>query len=196
MSAYLKPLRICFQIEQAHWFYEDFIREEHPSYPSYSLKHFSSLFFASCPLLQSFDPNYAYSKFMEYKTRVPVCGGILLNEKCKTRWNDWLTMGLSNYLTTYYSIPHSTYGFSYKSGSCSWLEIKNIVIPKVSLVFILRGKIDQGESELHWYCFLFIPVLFVKYWKKLGLILLSCWMKKITLKESLKDNELDCTLYK
>ncbi|KAJ2842071.1 mRNA-decapping enzyme subunit 2, partial [Coemansia erecta] len=30
--------RICFQIEQAHWFYEDFVREENTSLPSMTLK--------------------------------------------------------------------------------------------------------------------------------------------------------------
>lgn len=34
--------RILFQIEQAHWFYEDFIREQNTSLPSFSLKNFSA----------------------------------------------------------------------------------------------------------------------------------------------------------
>jgi hypothetical protein len=34
--------RICFQIEQAHWFYEDFVREQNPSLPSFNLKNFSA----------------------------------------------------------------------------------------------------------------------------------------------------------
>jgi len=33
--------RICFQIEQAHWFYEDFYREKNPRLPSLSLKEFT-----------------------------------------------------------------------------------------------------------------------------------------------------------
>ncbi|KAI6136628.1 hypothetical protein F5141DRAFT_1208952 [Pisolithus sp. B1] len=28
--------RICFQVEQAHWFYEDFVREQNPKFPSLS----------------------------------------------------------------------------------------------------------------------------------------------------------------
>ncbi|KAI8377938.1 Dcp2, box A domain-containing protein [Radiomyces spectabilis] len=42
--------RICFQVEQAHWFYEDFVREIKPELPSFQLKTFSAkniLFFPS-----------------------------------------------------------------------------------------------------------------------------------------------------
>ncbi|KAI8839436.1 Dcp2, box A domain-containing protein [Chytriomyces cf. hyalinus JEL632] len=74
--------RICFQIEQAHWFYEDFVREANPRLPSLSLKNFSSHFFSQCPLLVHWasDHEQAFSTFMEYKVRVPVCGAIILNE--------------------------------------------------------------------------------------------------------------------
>jgi hypothetical protein len=74
--------RVCFQIEQAHWFYEDFIREVNPKVSSYSLKHFSLLLFQSCPLLQHWVPEHdrAYQTFLQYKVRVPGCGAILLNE--------------------------------------------------------------------------------------------------------------------
>jgi hypothetical protein len=37
-----KVERICFQVEQAHWFYEDFFRERRPDLPSFQLKTFSS----------------------------------------------------------------------------------------------------------------------------------------------------------
>ncbi|KAI8847951.1 Dcp2, box A domain-containing protein [Chytridium lagenaria] len=73
--------RICFQIEQAHWFYEDFIREENPRLPSFSLKNFSARFFKHCPLLIEWSHNHeaAFQTFMEYKVRVPVCGAIILS---------------------------------------------------------------------------------------------------------------------
>ncbi|KAG5647978.1 hypothetical protein DXG03_007012 [Asterophora parasitica] len=79
--------RICFQVEQAHWFYEDFIREENPKFPSLPLKKFSAMLFHACPLLHqwSHDHEEAFNSFMQYKTRVPVCGAIMLNdtwEKC------------------------------------------------------------------------------------------------------------------
>ncbi|KAJ1555095.1 mRNA-decapping enzyme subunit 2 [Nowakowskiella sp. JEL0078] len=75
--------RICFQIEQAHWFYEDFVREQNSRLPSLSLKSFSGKFFAQCPLLKEFSTNHeeAFQTFLDYKVRVPVCGAIILNEK-------------------------------------------------------------------------------------------------------------------
>ncbi|KAI7832288.1 Dcp2, box A domain-containing protein [Gamsiella multidivaricata] len=74
--------RICFQIEQAHWYYEDFVREQSPSFPSFNLKNFSAKFFQHCPLLHEWSNEHetAFANFMEYKIRVPVCGAIILNE--------------------------------------------------------------------------------------------------------------------
>ncbi|KAI9594370.1 Dcp2, box A domain-containing protein [Syncephalis fuscata] len=74
--------RICFQVEQAHWYYEDFIREQNPSLPSFSLKQFSAKIFRHCPLLQHWADEHekAYGDFLTYKFRVPVCGAIILNE--------------------------------------------------------------------------------------------------------------------
>ncbi|ORX73682.1 DCP2-domain-containing protein, partial [Linderina pennispora] len=74
--------RICFQIEQAHWFYDDFVREKNPSLPSMSLKTFAGRMFKHCPLLSHWahDAETAYQTFLEYKFKVPVCGAIILNE--------------------------------------------------------------------------------------------------------------------
>ncbi|GAA5838521.1 hypothetical protein JCM11251_003415 [Rhodosporidiobolus azoricus] len=77
--------RVCFQIEQAHWYYEDFIRPTaaNPALlPSYGLKAFSLLMFKSCPLLHDLLPSHAqiWTSFMAYKERVPVCGAVMINE--------------------------------------------------------------------------------------------------------------------
>ncbi|RUS17982.1 Dcp2, box A domain-containing protein [Endogone sp. FLAS-F59071] len=74
--------RICFQIEQAHWFYEDFVREQRGDLPSFSLKNFSAKFFQHSPLLHQWANEHerAFADFMQYKIRVPVCGAIMLNE--------------------------------------------------------------------------------------------------------------------
>lgn len=83
--------RIGFQIEQAHWFYLDFVRPHNQSLPQWNLRRFSSeLLSVSAnvvPLIQIYTSSggqksleAAYSRFVEYKTRVPVCGAILLNE--------------------------------------------------------------------------------------------------------------------
>ncbi|KAH9815133.1 NUDIX hydrolase domain-like protein [Melampsora americana] len=74
--------RVCFQVEQAHWFYEDFVRPNSSlRLPSYNLKTFTRLFFEKCEFLRAegaplsgWDPF-----FLRYKERVPVCGAIILN---------------------------------------------------------------------------------------------------------------------
>ncbi|ORY17077.1 hypothetical protein BCR34DRAFT_597167 [Clohesyomyces aquaticus] len=75
--------RICFQIEEAQWFYEDFIRPLDPSLPSMNLRRFAMLMFQHCPLSSSYSELHhtqAYDNFLEYKTRVPVRGAIMLND--------------------------------------------------------------------------------------------------------------------
>ena len=76
--------RICFQIEEAQWFYEDFIRPLDPnSLPSMHLRKFSQLMFQHCPLFSAYSEalhQQAYEQFLAYKTRVPVRGAIMLND--------------------------------------------------------------------------------------------------------------------
>ncbi|KAI0073140.1 DCP2-domain-containing protein [Panus rudis PR-1116 ss-1] len=74
--------RVCFQVEQAHWYYEDFIREQDDRLPTMSLKKFSNSLFHVCPLLSHWgdDHEQTFQNFLAYKTRVPVCGAIMLNE--------------------------------------------------------------------------------------------------------------------
>lgn len=92
--------RICFQVEQAyvassstslghsratprrHWYYEDFVREENRAMPSLPLKKFSAMLFRACPMLRQWthDHEVAFDNFMQYKTRVPVCGAVMLND--------------------------------------------------------------------------------------------------------------------
>ena len=75
--------RICFQVEEAQWYYEDFIRPLDPDLPSLNLRNFCLRIFQHCPLLSGFS-NYhhsaAFENFLQYKTRVPVRGAIMLND--------------------------------------------------------------------------------------------------------------------
>lgn len=76
--------RICFQVEEAQWFYEDFIRPTDPSLPSMSLRNFCMRIFAHCPLLAPFSAENhmrAFEEFLQYKTRIPVRGAIMLNQE-------------------------------------------------------------------------------------------------------------------
>ena len=76
--------RICFQIEEAQWFYEDFIRPSDPeNLPSLNLRNFYMLISRHCPLLSDFPAeahDEAFQSFLAYKTRVPVRGAIMLND--------------------------------------------------------------------------------------------------------------------
>eukprot|EP00028_Trichosphaerium_sp_Am-I-7-wt_P004848 CAMPEP_0168525358 /NCGR_PEP_ID=MMETSP0405-20121227/11248_1 /TAXON_ID=498012 /ORGANISM="Trichosphaerium sp, Strain Am-I-7 wt" /LENGTH=290 /DNA_ID=CAMNT_0008547841 /DNA_START=44 /DNA_END=916 /DNA_ORIENTATION=+ len=79
--------RICFQIEQAHWFYEDFYRENDDKLPQMNLRVFSEKIFAHCPLLHLYGDQFEqiFDVFKNYKMRVPVYGAIILNatlDKC------------------------------------------------------------------------------------------------------------------
>ncbi|KAK7938109.1 uncharacterized protein PG986_014977 [Apiospora aurea] len=74
--------RICFQVEEAHWFYEDFIRPLDPTLPNMSLRTFCLRMFQHCPLFASFSEDsymQAFDEFVLYKTRVPVRGAIMMN---------------------------------------------------------------------------------------------------------------------
>lgn len=81
--------RLCFQVEEAQWFYEDFVRPAvaaagAPPLPALPLRQFCLLLFQHCPLFNGFtDAQHlaAYEEFLAYKVRVPVRGAIMLNEK-------------------------------------------------------------------------------------------------------------------
>jgi mRNA-decapping enzyme subunit 2 len=75
--------RICFQVEEAQWFYEDFVRPLDPTLPSLTLRQFCLLIFRHCPLLAPFPEQQhiaAFDQFLAYKVRVPVRGAIILND--------------------------------------------------------------------------------------------------------------------
>ncbi|KAK3261596.1 hypothetical protein CYMTET_29497 [Cymbomonas tetramitiformis] len=72
--------RMLFLIEQAHWFYEDNIREQLPL-KSLSLREFAVLMFQQCITLKPYQRfvDDIYKSFTIYKHNVPVCGALVLN---------------------------------------------------------------------------------------------------------------------
>ncbi|EPE03286.1 decapping enzyme [Ophiostoma piceae UAMH 11346] len=75
--------RLCFQAEEAHWFYDDFVRPNDKSMPRMTLREFCLALFKQCPLLCDHPEEQlesAFDDFMKYKPTVPVRGAILLND--------------------------------------------------------------------------------------------------------------------
>ncbi|ODV91732.1 hypothetical protein CANCADRAFT_30068 [Tortispora caseinolytica NRRL Y-17796] len=72
--------RVGFLIEEAHWFYLDFAREQNPKLRKLDFKTFCSLTLQKCPGLSHLGNKTkdAYLHFMAYKASVPVRGAIIL----------------------------------------------------------------------------------------------------------------------
>lgn len=82
-SEFASADRLFFQIEQAHWYYEDFLVDAPgASLPHMHLRVFGQNVFARCGVLQPLADSYEqlFASFREYKGKIPVCGCILLDE--------------------------------------------------------------------------------------------------------------------
>ena len=75
--------RLFFQIEQAHWFYEDFIADKYTNLPHFGLKGFAEQLFKHCALLQPLQGQFhiLFDDFCTYRFKIPVYGCIMLNSK-------------------------------------------------------------------------------------------------------------------
>ena len=74
--------RLFFQLEQAWWFYEDFMADVNPVLPHFHhLKTFAEKIFTHCPLLSQSHDKFVelFNNFNSYKSQIPVCGCIMLN---------------------------------------------------------------------------------------------------------------------
>lgn len=76
------PIRLCFQVELAYWFYLDFYCPENPSYPQCTMKEFTQMVFQHVPFLRDHLANLdaIIESWKEYKMAVPTYGAILLDE--------------------------------------------------------------------------------------------------------------------
>lgn len=73
--------RVFFQVEEAQWFYTDFIRQLYPLFQGMKMKTFAPQLLSKCPLLWKWgDPADALSRFGKYKSTIPVRGIALLNK--------------------------------------------------------------------------------------------------------------------
>ncbi|XP_066507686.1 m7GpppN-mRNA hydrolase [Hoplias malabaricus] len=75
-------IRVCFQIELAHWFYLDFYMQNTPGLPQCGIRDFAKAVFSHCPFLlpQGEDVQKVLEQWKEYKMGVPTYGAIILDE--------------------------------------------------------------------------------------------------------------------
>ena len=78
--------RIMFQVEQAWWYYEDFVADPHPekNLPRFSnMRPFALKMFEYSPLLPATESFSAmWNEFSKYKRKISNYGCILLSEDC------------------------------------------------------------------------------------------------------------------
>lgn len=73
--------RVLFQVEEAQWFYTDFLRQKSPYLPQLKMKGFAAKFLEKCPLIWKWgNPSDALGKFGRYKSTIPVRGVALFNK--------------------------------------------------------------------------------------------------------------------
>lgn len=75
-------IRLCFQIELAHWFYLDFCMQNTPGAPHCGIRDFAKAVFHHCPFLlpHGEDVQKVLEQWKEYKMGVPTYGAIILDE--------------------------------------------------------------------------------------------------------------------
>ncbi|NWU94632.1 DCP2 hydrolase, partial [Upupa epops] len=80
-------IRVCFQIELAHWFYLDFYMQNTPGLPQCGIRDFAKAdilfyYFNHCPFLlpHGEDVQKVLDEWKEYKMGVPTYGAIILDE--------------------------------------------------------------------------------------------------------------------
>ncbi|KAG7855267.1 hypothetical protein KL939_004442 [Ogataea angusta] len=74
--------RVFFQIEEAHWFYQDFARVINELLPPMKMKQFTAKIIAQCPVVWRWgDSQDALAQFGKYKSSIPVRGCAVLNQK-------------------------------------------------------------------------------------------------------------------
>ncbi|XP_053330268.1 m7GpppN-mRNA hydrolase [Spea bombifrons] len=75
-------IRVCFQIELAHWFYLDFWMQNFPGLPACGIRDFAKAVFQHCPFLlpNGEDVQRVLNEWKEYKMGVPTYGAIILDE--------------------------------------------------------------------------------------------------------------------
>ncbi|XP_019514674.1 PREDICTED: m7GpppN-mRNA hydrolase [Hipposideros armiger] len=113
-------IRVCFQIELAHWFYLDFYMQNTPGLPQCGIRDFAKAVFSHCPFLlpQGEDVEKVLDEWKEYKMGVPTYGAIILDETLENVFeetgfdikdyickDDYIELRINDQLARLYIIP-------------------------------------------------------------------------------------------
>jgi mRNA-decapping enzyme subunit 2 len=136
--------RLFFQIEEAHWFYMDFYREKHPKLPSLNFKQFAEIIFSHCPLLQQYKGlvHEFRSEWIQYKTSVPVCGAIILNQ---TMDRALLVRGIGT--SASWSFPRGKINKDEPSATCAVREVREETGLDISRLIQEKESIEITFNE-------------------------------------------------
>ena len=74
--------RELFHIEEATWFYTDFVKIMNPKMPNLKIKSFAQHVIKLCPMVWKWDvrAEQALQKFSQYKRSIPVRGAAIFNK--------------------------------------------------------------------------------------------------------------------
>ncbi|SCU87679.1 LAFA_0E08174g1_1 [Lachancea sp. 'fantastica'] len=75
--------RELFHVEEANWFYTDFVKILNPNLPNLKIKSFAQHVIKLCPMIWKWDvrAEQALQKFSQYKRSIPVRGAAIFNKK-------------------------------------------------------------------------------------------------------------------
>eukprot|EP00850_Spirogloea_muscicola_P003790 SM000015S01290 [mRNA] locus=s15:1002276:1011530:- [translate_table: standard] len=106
--------RILFAVEQAHWFYEDNMREKTPLLKSFTLREFTCA--ALRPYIAHIDN--IYKDFNSYKTKVPTTGAIIVDDSF-----DWVLLVKGWKSGSSWGFPKGKKNKDEEDGNCAVREV-------------------------------------------------------------------------
>eukprot|EP00743_Colponemidia_sp_Colp-15_P004646 GILK01005007.1.p1 GENE.GILK01005007.1~~GILK01005007.1.p1 ORF type:complete len:491 (-),score=54.17 GILK01005007.1:172-1644(-) len=140
--------RLFFQMQEAHWFYEDFYHDQSKArggrvLPSYNLKDFAHQLFQHAPFLQPYRPSFDehFQNFRKYLSEVPVYGAIVLNpslDKC---------LLVRSYKGSSWSFPRGKINKDEGEVACAIREMWEETGLDVSTLILEREFIERNFGE-------------------------------------------------
>ena len=141
----LAPDRIFFNIQNAYWFYLDFVlpnKDLNPKQPYINLKNFSQILFDRSPvkIYERKEYSFLYRKFHDYQSQIPVCGAIIFNQILDK------VLLVMNWKQTSYSFPKGKINQNESEIDCAarevWEEIGYSITNSVSEKVIELSSVE------------------------------------------------------